>query len=143
MFENWFDFAEIVACARVIVPLFLVKNVEGQPFPLTAQFFLPLTRDTVPLFLVKNVEGQPFPLTAHFFLLLFTVLVSIILMNLLVGLAVSDIQGLSKSAKLDQLIQQVCPIGGIRFQSDFEPFYIREKPRYARKSWQNVEKSKE
>jgi hypothetical protein len=57
--------------------------------------------------LVKNVEGQPFPLTAHFFLLLFTVLVSIILMNLLVGLAVSDIQGLSKSAKLDQLIQQV------------------------------------
>ena len=105
MFENWFDFAEIVACARVIVPLFLVKNVEGQPFPLTA----------------------------HFFLLLFTVLVSIILMNLLVGLAVSDIQGLSKSAKLDQLIQQVCPIGGIRFQSDFEPFYIRE----------NVEKSKE
>jgi hypothetical protein len=53
------------------------------------------------------VEGQPFPLTAHFFLLLFTVLVSIILMNLLVGLAVSDIQGLSKSAKLDQLIQQV------------------------------------
>jgi hypothetical protein len=54
------------------------------------------------------VEGQPFPLTAHFFLLLFTVLVSIILMNLLVGLAVSDIQGLSKSAKLDQLIQHVC-----------------------------------
>ena len=53
------------------------------------------------------MEGQPFPLTAHFFLLLFTVLVSIILMNLLVGLAVSDIQGLSKSAKLDQLIQQV------------------------------------
>ncbi len=56
------------------------------------------------------MEGQPFPLTAHFFLLLFTVLVSIILMNLLVGLAVSDIQGLSKSAKLDQLIQQVCKL---------------------------------
>ena len=67
MFENWFDFAEIVVCARVIVPLFLVKNVEGQPFPLTAHFFLLLTRDTVPLFLVKNVEGpSPSPPTSSF-----------------------------------------------------------------------------
>ena len=49
-------------------------------------------------------------MTAHFFLFLFTVLVSIILMNLLVGLAVSDIQGLSKSARLHQLIQQVLSV---------------------------------
>jgi len=54
-----------------------------------------------------TTETQHFPVTAHFFLFLFTVLVSIILMNLLVGLAVSDIQGLSKSARLHQLIQQV------------------------------------
>ena len=58
-------------------------------------------------FLETTTETQHFPVTAHFFLFLFTVLVSIILMNLLVGLAVSDIQGLSKSARLHQLIQQV------------------------------------
>ena len=33
-----------------------------------------------------------FPITGHFMILLFVVLISIILMNLLVGLAVSDIQ---------------------------------------------------
>ena len=50
---------------------------------------------------------QPFRGTAHLVVFLFIFLVSIILMNLLVGLAVSDIQGLAKSAKLNQLIQQV------------------------------------
>ena len=48
-----------------------------------------------------------FPGTAHLLIVLFLFLVSIILMNLLVGLAVSDIQGLSKSAKINQLQQQV------------------------------------
>ena len=57
--------------------------------------------------IVSESEGQVFPGTAQLFVFLFIFLVSIILMNLLVGLAVSDIQGLSKSAKLEQLIQQV------------------------------------
>ena len=53
------------------------------------------------------VKIQLFPVTAHIIVILFLFLVSIILMNLLVGLAVSDIQGLSKSAKINQLQQQV------------------------------------
>ena len=57
--------------------------------------------------IVSESEGQVFPGTAQLFVFLFIFLVSIILMNLLVGLAVSDIQGLSKSAKLEQLLQQV------------------------------------
>ena len=57
--------------------------------------------------IVSQSEHQAFPGTAHFLVLLFIFLASIILMNLLVGLAVSDIQGLAKSAKLNQLIQQV------------------------------------
>jgi len=57
--------------------------------------------------IVSESENQAFPGTAHLLVLLFIFLVSIILMNLLVGLAVSDIQGLSKSAKLNQLVQQV------------------------------------
>ena len=55
----------------------------------------------------KLIEAQMFPGTAHLLIVLFLFLVSIILMNLLVGLAVSDIQGLSKSAKINQLQQQV------------------------------------
>ena len=57
--------------------------------------------------IVDDYENQAFPGTAHLLVLCFIFLVSIILMNLLVGLAVSDIQGLSKSAKLNQLVQQV------------------------------------
>ena len=57
--------------------------------------------------IVSVSSNQVFVGTAHFIVLMFIFLVSIILMNLLVGLAVSDIQGLSKSAKLNQLIQQV------------------------------------
>lgn len=57
--------------------------------------------------IVSESEHQTFPGTAHFVVLLFIFLASIILMNLLIGLAVSDIQSLSKSAKLNQLVQQV------------------------------------
>ena len=57
--------------------------------------------------IVTETEGQVLPGTAQILVFLFLFLVSIILMNLLVGLAVSDIQGLSKSAKLEQLLQQV------------------------------------
>ena len=57
--------------------------------------------------IVRETEGQLLPVTAHILVFLFLFLVSVILMNLLVGLAVSDIQGLSKSAKLEQLLQQV------------------------------------
>ena len=53
------------------------------------------------------IQKELFPVTVHLFIILFLFLVSIILMNLLVGLAVSDIQGLSKSAKINQLQQQV------------------------------------
>ena len=71
-------------------------------------------------FIYENGEAL-FPFTGHFMILLFVVLISIILMNLLVGLAVSDIQvlsppcppsppatlqGLQKSAGLDRLVRQ-------------------------------------
>ena len=42
-------------------------------------------------FIYENGDAI-FPFTGHFMILLFVVLISIILMNLLVGLAVSDIQ---------------------------------------------------
>lgn len=47
-----------------------------------------------------------FPVTSHCMFFAFVVLVTIILTNLLVGLAVSDIQGLQASAGLDRLTRQ-------------------------------------
>lgn len=48
-----------------------------------------------------------FPFTSHAMFFAFVILVTIILTNLLVGLAVSDIQGLQTSAGLDRLTRQV------------------------------------
>lgn len=48
-----------------------------------------------------------FPVTSHLMFLAFVVLVTIILTNLLVGLAVSDIQALQESAGLNRLTRQV------------------------------------
>ncbi|KAG5896169.1 hypothetical protein JTB14_016944 [Gonioctena quinquepunctata] len=51
-------------------------------------------------------QGIKYPYTAQIMYLCFVLLVTIILMNLVVGLAVSDIQGLQQSAGLDRLVRQ-------------------------------------
>lgn len=55
----------------------------------------------------KERESVLYPGTAHLFFLLFTLIVTTVLTNLLVGLSVSDIQGLQRSAGLDRLARQV------------------------------------
>jgi len=55
----------------------------------------------------QSTEGQMFPVTAHIILIGFVILVSIILMNLLIGLAVSDIQKMTKEGKHYRIVQQV------------------------------------
>nr|XP_023015945.1 transient receptor potential channel pyrexia [Leptinotarsa decemlineata] len=53
----------------------------------------------------KN-QGIKYPYTAQLMYLCFVLLVTVILTNLMVGLAVSDIQGLQQSAGLDRLVRQ-------------------------------------
>ena len=48
-----------------------------------------------------------FPFTAHLALLLFVLVCCLVVMNLLVGIAVSDINELMKTSKIDQMVDQV------------------------------------
>ena len=50
---------------------------------------------------------QQFPGTAQMMIILFVLIFSIVIMNLLVGLAVSDIDALWKTGKRDKLIAQI------------------------------------
>lgn len=67
-----------------------------------------------------------FPGTSHALFLAFVVLVTIILTNLLVGLAVSDIQGLQASAGLDRLTRQAELVS--RLESIFFSKLLRKAP---------------
>lgn len=54
-----------------------------------------------------NSPSLPFPLTAYMILGLFMVLMPILLMNLLIGLAVGDIESVRRNAQLKRLAMQV------------------------------------
>jgi len=65
------------------------------------------------------------PVTAHLVFFAFLMLVTVILMNLLVGLAVSDIQGLQASAGLNRLSRQaelVSRLEGLLFSKILSKF---------------------
>ncbi|KAH8303827.1 hypothetical protein KR018_008986, partial [Drosophila ironensis] len=67
-----------------------------------------------------------FPVTAHVIFLSFVLLVTVILTNLMVGLAVSDIQGLQVSATLDRLVRQAELVS--RLESLFFSRLLRSAP---------------
>ena len=57
--------------------------------------------------IIEETQSQIFPFTPHILLALFVALVSIVIMNLLFGIAVSDVQEIHKKSKLLQSEQQV------------------------------------
>lgn len=67
-----------------------------------------------------------YPVTAHGMFFTFVILVTVILTNLLVGLAVSDIQGLQASAGLDRLSRQAELVS--RLESLFFSKLLRKAP---------------
>lgn len=74
-----------------------------------------------------GVEIQ-YPGTAHGMFISFVILVTVILTNLLVGLAVSDIQGLQASAGLDRLSRQAELVA--RLEGLFFSKLLRKAPLY-------------
>lgn len=67
-----------------------------------------------------------FPVTSHIIFLAFVLLVTVILTNLMLGLAVSDIQGLQVSATLDRLVRQAELVS--RLESFFFSRLLRNAP---------------
>ncbi|XP_034482338.1 transient receptor potential channel pyrexia [Drosophila innubila] len=67
-----------------------------------------------------------FPVTSHIIFLAFVLLVTVILTNLMLGLAVSDIQGLQVSASLDRLVRQAELVS--RLESFFFSRLLRNAP---------------
>lgn len=62
-----------------------------------------------PYYMIDDVERAflPFPMPAFIILGLFMVLMPILLMNLLIGLAVGDIESVRRNAQLKRLAMQV------------------------------------
>lgn len=67
-----------------------------------------------------------YPVTAHIIFFAFVMLVTVILANLLVGLAVNDIQGLQASAALDRLSRQAELVS--RLESMFYSKILKKVP---------------
>ena len=65
---------------------------EDLYYPQTNTINLTIINNTVVGSIDEDVEHQYFPFTAHLIVLLFIIFVSIIVMNLLFGLAVTDVQ---------------------------------------------------
>ena len=82
---------------------------------------------------IEEKDAYPlFPITAHLALLIFILACCLVVMNLLVGIAVSDINELMKTSKIDQLVDQVelaCSVMNFRTTQTFKylPKCLQEK----------------
>lgn len=75
----------------------------------------------------NNGVAPKYPVTAHIMFVAFVLLITIILTNLMAGLAVNDIRGLQASAGLDRLSRQAELVS--RLESLFFSKVLRRLPR--------------
>ncbi|KAF0296921.1 Transient receptor potential channel pyrexia [Amphibalanus amphitrite] len=117
-----------VRVARKLIGFLMVYSPLLVAFALSFHVLFGLTPafKTIPLSLIKTFvmmmgeydydgmfsgnEGPSYPGTAHLLLILFVVSMSIITVNLLIGLTVNDIQGLFKTAGVERLRMTVIQI---------------------------------
>lgn len=77
---------------KVLVMMLGELEYEDIYYPEKNTINLTITNNTVIGDIEQGVKEQFFPFTAHVVLLIFIIFVSIIVMNLLFGLAVADVQ---------------------------------------------------
>ena len=95
------------ALVTILVMMLGEINYSDFYYP-TDQNFTFTFRETGGAGMISQVDGfQHFPGTAHFILVVFILVFCLVIMNLLVGLAVSDIRLLTKTGKREQLVAQV------------------------------------
>merc|ERR1719510_771157 len=104
---NAFDTALPAVLVKVLVMMLGELEYEDIYYPQKNTINLTIHNNTIYGVIEDGFKTQYFPFTAHVVLLTFIIFVSIIVMNLLFGLAVTDVQELRKTAKLQQLKQQV------------------------------------
>ena len=81
---------------------------------------------------IEEPAYQDFPVTGQFTMILFILVFCLVIMNLLVGIAVSDIRQIVKTSKTDQLMAQVelaCSVLNFSKTKTFEylPTWIQNK----------------
>lgn len=81
------------------------QSFSHMPYALLTAFVMMAGESDYSQIFYEAKEGIKYNGTTHLVFLVFILLISVVLMNLIVGLAVSDIQGLQKSARLDRLVR--------------------------------------
>lgn len=110
LFPSQAGFKEVFPAAMVKVLVMMLGELEYDElyYPQEKTFNLIMANSTFGSGSInEETQSQYFPFTAHIMVTFFILFISIIIMNLLFGLAVTDIQALYKMARLHQLIQQV------------------------------------
>ena len=102
---SWRKHFEITTFPGTIVSVLVMMLGEIQYLDLQYPQDLRLTKNDGQ---IEEETGYPvFPFTAYLALLLFILVCCLVVMNLLVGIAVSDINELMKTSKIDQMVDQV------------------------------------
>ena len=95
------------ALVTILVMMLGEINYEDLYYPNDQTFHFSNSNGTGLGNIEEEEAYQNFPVTAQFTIILFTLVFCLVIMNLLVGIAVSDIRQLMKTAKRDHLLSQV------------------------------------
>ena len=102
---SWKKHLNIKSFPGTIVSILVMMLGEVEYLDLQYPQDLRLTQDNGKI--DEEAAFPLFPITAHLALLIFVLACCLVVMNLLVGIAVSDINELMKTSKIDQLVDRV------------------------------------